>query len=167
MAADWTLPINTTAYDIVLSKLKDRDIDLAKQLDPSVSATPASLVAGMKRFNSSLFKWEKYNGTSWEAMAATYAIDISGKSSNVTGVVAIANGGTGSTTVAGWKTSLGLGALAYKTTISNTDWSGTALSVANGGTGSNSVAGAKTVLGFLNSTDLSSTGTAVMHGGTY
>jgi hypothetical protein len=143
MASNWSLPTNTTLYSDVLARLKERDDDLARGLDPSTSSTPTGIITGAIRWNTTNKRWEKYNGTSWNVLSADYAINITGTSSNVTGTVAIANGGTGATSATAARTALGLGSLATANTISNTNWSGLSLSVANGGTGAGSDAGAR------------------------
>lgn len=67
--------------------------------------------------------------------------------SDVTGILPIANGGTGATTAEGIRTALSLGTLALKSIIAlTTDVSGQ-LPVANGGTGATDAAGARTNLG--------------------
>ena len=82
----------------------------------------------------------------------------------VTGTLAVANGGTGQTTIAGLKTSLGLD----KPVSLDSGVTGT-LAVANGGTGQTTIAGLKTSLGLDKPVSLDSgvTGTlAVANGGT-
>lgn len=78
---------------------------------------------------------------------------------NVSGVVAVVNGGTGANTPAGARTALGLGSLATASTISNDQWSGTDLSVPNGGTGASDAAGARTNLGVPSTTGTGASGT--------
>ena len=64
-----------------------------------------------------------------------------------TGTVAVANGGTGSTSAANARVALGVaGDLAGQDTVNNGDWSGTDLSIGNGGTGASTAAAARTAL---------------------
>jgi hypothetical protein len=86
--------------------------------------------------------------------------NVSGTADNVTGVVDIANGGTGGTTQATARTGLGLGSLAQQNansvniaggTISNLT---TDLAIADGGTGASNASTARTNLGLAIGTDV-------------
>jgi hypothetical protein len=89
---------------------------------PSLSSTyvdlsSAQTIAGAKTFSS------------------TISGNISGTASNVTGTVAVANGGTGSTTASGARTNLGAAASGANSDITSLSGLTTALSAAQGGTG--------------------------------
>lgn len=103
--ANWANPVGTTAYSQVLSNLRDRDIDNARQFDSSEAAA-SSIPLKAKRWNETNKNWEKWNGTSWGALASSYGISITGNAGNVSGVVAIANGGTGASNQAGIEANL-------------------------------------------------------------
>lgn len=73
--ADFNQPTTASTYANFLNNLKDRDLDIAKQMDSS-SVTVTNPVSGMKRWNPTNKYWEQYNGTTWVAMASKYAIDV-------------------------------------------------------------------------------------------
>lgn len=103
--------------------------------------------------------------------------NISGNSANVTGTVAIANGGTGATTASDARTNLGLGSLATQNSVGDaniTDVAGSkvtgnisgnsanvtgTVAIANGGTGATTALGARTNLGLGSLATLNSVGT--------
>lgn len=81
--ADHLLPTTTTIYTEVLAKLKERIDDSLKMLD-SLNTTPTNVPTNAVRWNATTFLWEKYNGTAWVSLAASYAIQVL-KSTNLMG----------------------------------------------------------------------------------
>lgn len=85
---NWSDPTTSTAYASVLSILKGRDDDLAKMFD---GFSGSNLPSGAIRWNSSSGIFQKWNGSTWADQ-----------------IVALAGGGTGSSTASGARTNLGL-----------------------------------------------------------
>lgn len=88
------------------------------------------------------------------AITATGGVTGTVNVSTVTGVLPLANGGTGSNTVVGARNNLGLGPLAVASTVDNSNWSGADLAVVNGGTGASDPATARTNLGLAIGSDI-------------
>ena len=84
---------------------------------------------------------------------------VTGNASNVTGTIAVSNGGTGGTTASEARTGLGLGSLSTQNSNSVAITGGTitgltnSLAVTDGGTGANNAASARTNLGLGNVTN--------------
>jgi hypothetical protein len=126
-------------------------------------------IAGVKTFSSTIqgsisgnagtvtngvYTDGSYVNPSWIASLAGSKItgDIAGNAANVTGVVAVANGGTGATTASGARTNLGLGTIATQdasaVAITGGSITGiTDLAIADGGTGASTAAQARINLG--------------------
>lgn len=79
--ANWLNPGTSTQYATLIAELKDRDLDVAKGLDPAV-VTVSNPVAGMIRWTSAGSKWQKYSGTTWVDLSDQFAIPIVGGSIN-------------------------------------------------------------------------------------
>lgn len=104
--ADFSKPVTTDTYTNVLTYLKATTSDLALGLDPATSS-PTNVPTNALRWNSASAKWQKYNGTTWADLAASYAINISGNAAGLSATLAITSGGTGATTAAAALVSLG------------------------------------------------------------
>lgn len=93
MAGDFNKPVVTDAYASVLQSIKDLISDLAKGLDGTgTTNVPVNTI----RWSSTNNRFEKYNGSSWAALASRYAIDVAtvaGKSvGNANGNIPLSNG---------------------------------------------------------------------------
>ena len=99
--ADHSKPLTTSTYADFVSELDARLDELTLGLDPATTS-PTNLATNAIRYNSAATKWQKWNGSAWSDLAATYAIAITGNAGTVTnGVVT-----TGSYADPAWLTSL-------------------------------------------------------------
>lgn len=80
--ADHLKPTITSTYSNFVTELDGRFDDLAVGLDPAVTSA-SNVPTSSIRWNSSVNKWQKYNGTSWADLTTTYAISISGNAATV------------------------------------------------------------------------------------
>jgi len=151
-----------TAAD-VLTKIKTVDgsgsgLD-ADTVDGFEQATTNTVSTLVRRDASGNFAAGTITATSFVGnltgnVTGSFSGSLSGNASNVTGIVAIENGGTGANTVANARTALGLGNIATQAsnnvTITGGAISGiTDLAVTDGGTGASTAAQARTNLGLV------------------
>jgi len=71
--ADWSKPITGDTYADIISEIRARDEDVAKQFD---GTTSSNIPTDAIRWNSTNKRWEKWNGTQWNPLSATYNIDL-------------------------------------------------------------------------------------------
>jgi phage-related tail fiber protein len=90
--ADWSLPTVGSKYVDYTAQLNSRLNDLAYGLDPAFT-TSSNVLTNFQRWSSANSRWEKYNGSSWVALSSSYAIDITGKASQLATARSIALSG--------------------------------------------------------------------------
>lgn len=73
MANDFNNPAASQAYLALLQSIRDNMADVAKWLD---GTTDSNLPTNAKRWNDTNKNWEKWSGTAWGALAATYGINV-------------------------------------------------------------------------------------------
>ena len=126
--ANWSLPTTASAYANYTAELDGRLNDLAYGLDPAVT-TLTNPKTNSIRWNSASTKWEKYNGTAWADLAATYSINAATANAWATGrTIALTGDVTG--TSAAWTGSGNISFAATLATVnSNTGSFGSASAV--------------------------------------
>ena len=93
--ANWSNPLLTSTYTNFLTEVKDRDTDLALQFD---GTTSTNIPTNAIRWNSSVNRWQKWNGSTWGELTSTYAL---------TGLTTTGNATIGGTLGSGTFTSTG------------------------------------------------------------
>lgn len=82
MAGDFNKPVVTDAYASVLQSIKDLISDLAKGLD---GTSTANIPTNAIRWSSANNRFEKYNGSTWAALASTFAMNVASVAGKVPG----------------------------------------------------------------------------------
>lgn len=151
----------------ILNKLKTvdgagsgLDADLLDGLNPTTSNTVSTIVARdiSGNFSANVIT-ASLNGNVTGDVVGNLTGTVTGNATNVNGVVAIGNGGTGATTVQSVRSNLGLGTLALQNSNSVNITGGTItgitnLSIANGGTGASNASQARSNLGLTIGSDI-------------
>jgi len=107
--ANWSNPTLTSLYTDFVNEVKNRDVDLALGLDPATTS-PTNIPTNAIRWNSANKRWEKYDGSTWNALSTAFSVPMgaqgtpsiyfgttadAGLYSPGAGQVAISTGGTG------------------------------------------------------------------------
>ena len=159
----------TTTYTAadVLTKIKTvdgtgsgLDADLLDGLNTSVNDTSGNsvVIRSSGNFSANIITANLVGAVTGN-VTGNLTGTVTGNATNVSGVVAINNGGTGATTDTAARTALGLGTMATQAANNVTITGGsvtltTALAIASGGTAATSVNQARTNLGLVIGTDI-------------
>lgn len=150
--SDWSLPTNSTSYLDVLDDIAGRLVDAVKMCSTEFTS-PTNLPTGAIRWNNTLFKFQKWDGSAWNDL-----------------VLSIAGGGTGGSSAGAARTALGLGSMATQdnsavnitggtigssVTLDATSITAGILALARGGLGVSLSIGANGTLLLSNGTSLS------------
>lgn len=151
-----------TAADI-LNKIKTvdgsgsgLDADTVDGFEQATTNTASTLVRrdASGNFTAGTITATSFIGNLTGNVTGSFSGTLSGNASNVTGIVAIENGGTNANTAANARTNLGLGNIATQSSTSVSISGGTItgitdLTIADGGTGASTAAQARTNLGVV------------------
>ena len=163
------LKLDTTSYTAadVLTKIKTvdgassgLDADLLDGLNTSSSDTSGNTVVTRNSGNFSAGTiTASFVGNITGNVTGNLTGTVTGNATNVDGIVALNNGGTGATTAANARTNLGLGTIATQASNSVSITGGsiagiTDLAIADGGTGASTVTQARTNLGLVIGSDI-------------
>lgn len=113
--ANWSLPTTDSTYVNYTAELDARLKDLAYALDPAVTTLSGAIPTNTVRWSSASNRWEKFNGTLWNPLASTYAINVATANAWATGRT-IALTGDVSGTSAAWT---GSGNISFAATLAS------------------------------------------------
>lgn len=78
MSTNFSRPIPSDLYATTLQAINTALNDLARGLDPDTTGDHTVTPVGAIRWNAASKRWERFNGTSWPALASKFAIDVTG-----------------------------------------------------------------------------------------
>ena len=129
--ADHSKPLNTSTYANYTSEIDARFDDLTLGLDSALT-TPTNLPTNAIRWNSTLFKYQRWDGTGWGDLSSYYSI-------NSNGTVGATSPNTGAFTTLSSTGNTTLGdASADTLTVNATPTFNVAIPATSGGTGQSS-----------------------------
>lgn len=129
--ANWANPTLTSTYTNFVTEVKARDEDLAKMFD---GQTVSNLPAGAIRWSSANNRFEKWSGTAWGTLSATYAFTAVTATGTLTVGANADTGQTASITIGNGRTGNGFTSLDI---IGDTTYTTYAVRLARFGTGAN------------------------------
>jgi hypothetical protein len=83
--ANHNLPTLTSTYANFVNEMDARMDDISIGFDPALT-TVTNMATGTIRWVAASNKWQKWSGSSWNDLAATYAISISGNANTASSV---------------------------------------------------------------------------------
>lgn len=96
MSIDFNKPIIRDAYAFTLENIRTMVSDLARGLEPTLTGGHSFMPVGTIHWSATAARWERYNGVSWDPLAAAYAINISGNAATASTAANLPGGASGS-----------------------------------------------------------------------